>query len=297
MQTIPPKILFVINPGSGNKNTDWKKEIQDFFRDKPNELCFYELHKGCLPKEITAVIEKEKPQLIAAAGGDGTVKLVAECVIGKEIPVAILPAGSANGMAKELSIPEIPAEALEILITGVPRKIHLLEVNNELCIHLSDAGFNAYVVKEFQQENKRGKWGYVKAAWKALWKHNKIEVSIKVDDEYKKCEAAMVVLANATMYGNGVVINPEGTLSDDLFEIVIIKKISFIEIFKMRFTQKEFNENKTELLQTSSVKLNSKHRFHFQVDGEYRGKMNTVEATIKPAALSILVGKEAELSK
>ena len=77
----------------------------------------------------------------------------------------------------------------------------------------------------------------------------------------------MMLLANATKYGNGVVINPEGSLPDERFKIVIVKKLLLVEIFKMRLTQGTFNKNKTELLQTSAAIIQSKCKFYFQIDG------------------------------
>jgi diacylglycerol kinase family enzyme len=99
----------------------------------------------------------------------------------------------------------------------------------------------------------------------------------------------MVVIANATTYGTGVVINPNGDLSDDLFEVVIVKKISFGELFKMRFSHKPFHPRKTEVFQTSTLKISTTHHVHFQVDGEYLGKLYSVNAEIIPEAVTLIV--------
>lgn len=288
MPDTPIKLLFIINHGSGNTKTDWKKEIQDYFKQSAFTVELFELPQPCDTSKLKDIVRKQQPDRVIAVGGDGTLKLVAECTEGMHLPIGLLPAGSANGMAKELGIPVAPVEALEIVAKGATRKIHLTEVNNEKCIHLSDIGFNAFVVKKFESEKKRGMWGYVKAAWKVLWAHNRLKVRIKADNTFIQREAAMVVIANATKYGTGVVINPAGKLDDNLFEIVIIKKISFREIFKMRFTHSPFDTSKTELFQTSSLEIHSRRKAHFQVDGEYMGKTNKIHARILPAALEII---------
>lgn len=288
MPDTPIKLLFIINPGSGNTKTDWKKEIQDYFKQSPLTVELFELPQPCDTGKLKDIVRKQRPDKVIAVGGDGTLKLVAECTEGMDLPIGLLPAGSANGMAKELGIPATPTEALDIVAKGATRKIHLTEVNNEKCIHLSDIGFNAFVVKKFESEKKRGMWGYVKAAWKVLWAHNRLKVIIKADNTIIQREAAMVVIANATKYGTGVVINPAGKLDDNLFEIVIIKKISFREIFKMRFTHSPFDTSKTELFQTTSLEIHSRRKAHFQVDGEYMGKTNKIHARILPAALEII---------
>ena len=284
-----PNFLFIINPASGKNNTDWNSIISDYFNEKQVQVVVYHLPQSCDLSQLKKKIDQVKPAKVIAVGGDGTVKLVAEALLNRDIPLGIFPAGSANGMAKEFCIPAEAAKAFEIIEHGIPKKIHLLKVNDEICIHLSDIGFNAFVVKKFEEENTRGMWGYVKSAWKVLWQHNRMDVLIKSDEGFIKRAAAMVVIANGTKYGNGVVINPLGTLFDQLFEVVIIRKISFTEIFKMRFFSNMLNQDKTELVQTSQLVLTSKRNLHFQVDGEYLGKTKKLVVEILPEAISVLV--------
>ena len=109
-----------------------------------------------------------------------------------------------------------------------------------------------------------------------------------IDDQVVEREAVMIVMANATSYGTGIRINPEGRLDDNLFEVIIIKKISLIELLKMGFTRLPFNPRKTELYQTSSLLVRSRKKVHFQVDGEYLGKVNEVRAELLPKAATLI---------
>jgi diacylglycerol kinase family enzyme len=103
-----------------------------------------------LKKEIIL----RKPDIAVAVGGDGTIKLIAESIMGTEIPLGILPGGSANGMAKELGVPTEPEAAMRLLVTGSLRTIHLVRVNGHVCVHLSDIGYNADVVRRFEQQSE-----------------------------------------------------------------------------------------------------------------------------------------------
>lgn len=288
------KLLFIINPVSGNKATNFPEAIQKYFSAKPHEIELFNLPETNAEEKIKQKINEVRPGKVIAAGGDGTVKLVAGSLLKTDIPLAILPTGSSNGMAKELGISVVPEEALDTITNGEPKKIHLTKINNELCIHLSDIGFNAFLVKEFEKQKKRGMWSYIKAALKVWGSNPVMNVSIEIDNVCIQREAAMVVIANATCYGTGILINPAGKLDDDLFEVIIVKKISPREIFKMRFTHTPYDAAKTELLQTRSLKIESKHKAHFQVDGEYLGKVNSITASILPAALQIIVPNEAK---
>lgn len=283
------RLLFVINPGSGSDDKDWHSTISEYFRSRSETVELFDLPNPCSPEKIKEKIDAYKPDRVVAVGGDGTVILVAQCLEDTNIPMGILPAGSANGMAKELELPEDENQALDLVATGKTKKIHMIKVNGHYCIHLSDIGFNAFVVKKFESGQQRGMIGYLKASWKVLWSHAKMQLEIKTDTSTIKTEAAMLVLANATKYGSGALINPKGKLNDKLFEIVVIKKVSFSEIFKMMFTHNDYNPEKTELYQTSSLEVRSRKKVHFQVDGEYLGKVNEVTATILPEALEVVI--------
>lgn len=289
------KILFVINPGSGSDSTDWSQEIETYFRFLNHSIELLLLETDCSEQTIKEKIASVNPDKVVAVGGDGTINLVAGCLLKKNIPLGILPAGSANGLAKELGISEVPEEAIHVIVAGIAKKMHVTMVNDRLCIHLSDIGFNAYVIKKFESENIRGIWGYLKATTKALWNvlfmNAVMQVSMTIDHEIIETTAAMIVIANATRYGSGALINPSGSLEDDLFEVIVVKKISVIEIFKMLVSHAPFNPDKTVVFQTRSLNMWSTKKVHFQVDGEYLGKVNKIEAILKPAAIEIIVPK------
>lgn len=283
------KLLFIINPGSGSHDINLKEVISTYFTGKEIEVDLFELPDDCSLDKIKTKINQSKADRVIAVGGDGTLKLVAECMLKTDTPIGIIPAGSANGMAKELGIPTEIEEALKVVETGKLQKIHVVQLNDEICIHLSDLGFNAYLVKKFDTLPERGMWGYAKATWHALWNHKRMEVELNINGEIIRSKAAMVAIANATMYGSGLKINPDGKLDDELFEIILVKDYSYLEILKIWITRLPFNPKKIEVFQVSEAKISSKHQAHFQVDGEYIGKINAVEAKILPAAITVVI--------
>lgn len=284
------KLLYIINPGSGNKETDYRSLIREYFaaRAQDHTIECYELPGDCDTASLKAVIAQSDADRVIAVGGDGTLKLVAECLLDTQIPVGVIPAGSANGMARELDIPLDFEEALEKSINGQIRKIHAISINDQFCIHLADIGFNAYLVKKFDDLPQRGMLGYARAAWKALWNHNKMNVELQFEGQTIRSSAAMVVIANATMYGTGVKINPEGRLDDDKFEVVLVKTYSVMEILKIWLTNIAFDPKHIEVFQTSNLQIKTKRKAHFQVDGEYLGKANILHAKLLPAAIQII---------
>ena len=134
------RIFFIINPGAGSNTIDWAVEIANYFVASKHTIQLYHLTRNSNVETIKEKIKLFDPHQVVAVGGDGTVKLVAECVLNTPILLGILPAGSANGLAKELGIPDIPQKAIDVLVAGFTKKIHITQINNHLCIHLSDIG-------------------------------------------------------------------------------------------------------------------------------------------------------------
>lgn len=293
VQTTNKTILFVINPVSGGRDKkDYQLAIQKFFEPLPHKIDVFLLHDKNNAQHLGKRIEKLKPQMVVAVGGDGTVSMVAKKIFGTAITLGIIPAGSANGMARELNIPANIEDALRIIERGAVKRVDTILINNLLCLHLSDIGLNARLVKYFEEGNMRGKLGYAKVALKVLLNPQNMRVIIRSKEGELRRDAFMVVLANASKYGTGAVINPTGDLRDGLFEVVIIKHIGIGTLLKRWLTPKTLDPKKIEVIQAEQVQIYINRKVHFQVDGEYIGKVKQVSAKILPGQLNILVPEE-----
>ncbi|MBD0331253.1 MAG: diacylglycerol kinase family lipid kinase [Chitinophagaceae bacterium] len=285
------KLLFIINPVSGGKEkTNWEAQIREYFKDSPHNMDFYLLTGKSDKASIEHYIKKITPDRVVGVGGDGTVKMIAELLNGTQTPLAIIPAGSANGMAKELSIPINVNQALDIAVNGICKSIDIIKINDEeICIHLSDIGLNAMLVKYFQKSQKRGMWGYGKTIFRVLWEKQKMYATIKTDTDIIKRKAYMIVVANARKYGTGATINPRGDVADGLLEIVVVRKLNVLELLKMLITHQPFHANRIEVFQSKKLELSLLKKSYFQVDGEYRGKTREINAMIIMHQLRVMV--------
>lgn len=264
--------------------------ISEFFKESTYAIEFYIQTGQNDRRSIQHHIERFRPDKVVAIGGDGTVKLVAEIVKETPIVLGIIPAGSANGLAKELGIPVDVNESVKIIIDGKVGKLDAIKINEEeLCFHLSDIGLNALLVKYFEDSKVRGMWGYARSLVKMLLNKRKMRVSIETDNQLVKRKAYMVAIANAEKYGTGAVINPQGDVHDGEFEIVVVRKIHLFEIFKAVTTGKRFNPKRIEVFRTKNVKLFFQQKAPFQVDGEYLGKTASVQARILPGIVNIML--------
>ncbi|MEP6927424.1 MAG: diacylglycerol kinase family protein [Ginsengibacter sp.] len=291
------KILFVLNPVSGGKKkVDWETIIRDYFKNLSHTIEFYVLCGEDDTGSINYWIEKLQVTRIVAVGGDGTVTLIAKQLLGTDLIMGILPAGSANGMAKELEIPETPEDALDIIINGTVKCCDVIKINEtDISLHLSDFGLNARLIKYFDESPLRGMWGYSRMIFKVLWYKKLMNAHIVADSLDMNIHAYMIVLANASKYGTGAVINPRGNVGDGVFEIVVVRKLSLSELFKMFLSYKSFNPKKVEVFQAKTATITTRHKTHFQVDGEYKGKIDKVTAEIIPSQLNLLIKKDEKV--
>lgn len=287
----PQKLFFVINPISGGKEKqDWEASIREYFKDLPHAMDFYLLTGENDKTSVQHHIQTIRPNKVVAVGGDGTVKMVAELIKNSPMALGILPAGSANGMAKELGIPLAKTEALDVIVNGEWKSIDTIKVNEEeMCIHLSDAGLNAMLVKYFEDNDKRGMWGYAKGILRVLWNKQKLYATIVTDEGTYLRKAYMIVLANARQYGTGATINPEGKVDDGLFEVVVVRKLNFWGLLNTLITHRTFDKRKAEIFSTRKVELTMLRKAYFQVDGEYRGRTKSISAAIAPNSLNVMV--------
>ena len=285
------KLLFVINPISGTKaKIKWEPAIRNYFANLPHNIELFLLDGKDDATSLKYWIEKLQPDKIIAVGGDGTVSLVAKQILNTNIAMGILPAGSANGMAKELDLPVEVDAALDIIVNGEIKSCDAIRINDkEISLHLSDLGVNAQLVKYFEEGNLRGKVGYALKVFKVLWRKRTMDVTIKTDKEEIKRRAFMVVIANASKYGTGALINPEGILHDGLFEIVIVRRIHLISVLKMFLKFRRYNPKKVEIFQAESAIISTIKPAHFQVDGEYLGKRDNVKAEILKSQLKLIL--------
>jgi len=287
--------LFILNPISGNTNKDQLVELiaRVSFKYKKEYTLIYT--KGENDENfILDHIKLLKPAKVIACGGDGTINLVAKLLIDSTIPLGIVPAGSANGLSVELKIPSNIEQALNLCFTGKPNTIDALCINKKhYSFHLSDFGFNASMIKLFEESKERGMLAYAKAFFKSLTEKDAITSSytIKANGKKKNFEADMVVVANAARYGTGAVVSPHSKLNDGSFEVVIFKPIplnALVNITLSAFMGTIENSPYVEIIRTDEVKIKVDKAQLFQVDGQVLGELNKIKVDIKKNAVKII---------
>ena len=180
-------------------------------------------------------------------GGDGTVDSVLPALAGSTTALGILPAGTANVLAREFHLPKGTKEALEIALYGNPRKIDLGMANGKYFALMAGLGFDAQVVSMVVPELKKilGPLAYVTSGLQSLSSYPKHQFQITMDDYSTTFCAWLIIVGNATTYGYDLAISPDSRIDDGLLDICI-------------FGENNVFDRVTQLLATT-VGLHSKH--------------------------------------
>jgi diacylglycerol kinase family enzyme len=281
--------LFVVNPIAGGKDKgSWTETIENHLKDQPHTTSFFETTGEQDPERLAQCIEAQRPDRLIAIGGDGTFRMVAELAAKKKLPVGFLPAGSANGMARELNLPTDIHEALQIILGDTITKIDALRVNGHLSLHMSDVGLNAQLIEYFEQSPGRGWWGYAREVIKTLRQGRVVSAKIWLDKKLIRKRAAMIILANGRTYGTGVVVNENGRLTDGQFEVIILRQVTLWRIFCSLLSRKATSGTDQKVYRGKQLELKLPVRMPFQVDGEFIGHTRTLNATVLPNYVSVL---------
>lgn len=240
-------------------------------------------------------IQELKPCRILIAGGDGTIKLTAEALKDEDIPVGIIPAGSANGLASNLNLPIIIEEQIHIALGNTFQRIDIILINDEYCLHMADFGINAELIGKYAESNIRGKLGYILHSIPTLIESEyPFQFQIEANNQTYKKEGILLAIANANSYGTGAKVNPNGKIDDGFFEVLIFKNFDIIKILKTLRNEVDYDPEFMETISTKEAKISCTIPVAFQIDGEYLGKKESIHAEILPNKLTIAIPKKID---
>ena len=292
------RLLSVMNPTSGKTGNDEAASyLQEVAMEKQVELKVIHTTGNDDDSLIKNTIESFKPDRVAACGGDGTVQLVARNLIDYDIPMGILPLGSANGLATAIGLPKNHREAIDVLInTDYFLPLDLLIINDKyLCTHLSDIGTNALLVKNYEEAGDKGMWGYAKHLISSILQSDLMRYTITTTEDTYYKEGYMLMIANAHKYGTGVQIS-EGSVSDGLVEICNVQKIDLESAIKAGLTAINIFIDKkmfTDVISCKEALITVEPQAHLQIDGEYIGEVDELKIKIISSAIKVLVSNES----
>ena len=288
------KIFFIINPISGTRKR-LKARIPEFIATHLNEdydfAIKYTESKGHA-RELAREAVKNGFDVIAVAGGDGSVNEVASALINTKAALAILPLGSGNGLARHLKYPLNIPKALEVINKMNIQKIDLCEYNKLVFCSTAGLGFDAYVAKLFSRDKVRGLYSYARNIFRAVFQYPFFHYSLTTDGLEITGEAFLITVFNANQYGYNFRVARQADLQDGLLDVFIVNKFPKWKAFMLMGEVLSGMQEKSkyfQLIKAKSITIHTEKRLHFQIDGESVPKEKQVQINIIPEGLNILI--------
>ena len=242
---------------------------------------------------------EDQVDLVIAAGGDGTVRVVADGLANVGIPLGIVPEGTANLLALNLGIPSNEEQALEVAVGESERTIDLVKLTidgsrTEHFAVMAGAGFDAMIMDETDPElkSKIGSAAYFLAVGKALGRLP-IKAKIKRAGHHTHRRNAMLILVgNVGLIAPGLELIPTAEPDDGQFELLVASPRrwrDWLKVVGRLITRRPQKEDPVEILPARGVSVRIAERENFQLDGDVEGDFLTLEAEIVPGALTVRV--------
>lgn len=233
-------------------------------------------------------------RLVVAWGGDGTINEAARAVAHTGATLAIVPAGSGNGLAADLRIPFDPRAALELAATGPTLAIDAGQVNDCQFFNIAGVGIDAVIAARFAERGmrQRGLFGYMQLGTQELLRYRCQRYRFTIEDEIIEHEALIVAMANGRQYGNRLFIAPGARPDDGQLELVIVERLSLLSIawrLPSVFRGALRPGNGVWMRAASSLRIHAPGPIPFHVDGEPRIADGELVVATHPGALRVRV--------
>jgi YegS/Rv2252/BmrU family lipid kinase len=246
---------------------------------------------------VTAAIETQA-DLVIASGGDGTVSAVAGALVGTEIPLGIIPRGTANAFATALGIPRLLPirNACQVILGGQIRTVDAATCNGLPMILLAGVGYEAVTVELASREMK-DQWGvlaYLMAGWQTMDTHTLFETEIEAEGTVYHFEASAITIANAApptsilAQGAGQVIFDDGLLDVTIAtaETKLQGVTTMLRMLGAAITKTEVGQKNVVHLAAKRLKVTTNPPQKVVVDGEIVGT-TPIEVECIPAGLQV----------
>jgi YegS/Rv2252/BmrU family lipid kinase len=284
--------LLVVNPISGRgAGLRAARDLARGLREHGVEVEVHETTgRGSARAHLASLAYR--PEVVVAAGGDGTLRETLEGLPDPELPVGILPSGTANVLAKVLGVPRDPAANLAVLLRGRTLAIDVTRSNGQLSFLMTSAGLDARVVQELEAR-RRGpitKWSYVAAGLRALRGYRAPRLTLEVDGRAVEGEYGLVIVGNAPLYAGFVRLARVARMDDGRLEVYAFRgrRPLGLTLALARGIAGEVRGGPVRQLQGRTVRIASSEPVPFQHDGDFGGT-TPVTVELLPARHRLVV--------
>ena len=251
-----------------------------------------ELLVGRSASDSTALARRavaERVDALVALGGDGLVNLAAQAVVGSDVPLAVVPAGTGNDAARMLGLTG-PLQAADVVLRGTRRRLDVGRAGTRVFLNVLSSGFDSRVNERANAMTwPRGTSRYPLAMLAELRAFRAVPYELVLDGELLHLPAMLVAVGNGPSYGGGMRVCPGADPSDGLLDVTVLRPLPtwrFLRLFPSVYRGAHVGRPEVLMLRGRSLRLSAPGMTAY-ADGEPLGPL-PVEVEAVPEALTVL---------
>lgn len=294
------KVVFIVNPIFGiNRNPDkiiqW---IHDLWKDSGIEYEVFKTDHRGHGSELARNAVARKIDMVVAVGGDGTINEIGQELLGKNIALGVVPAGSGNGFARNMNIPLDQKTAIAALRKPQFCKIDAGKVNEFYFFNVAGIGLDAIISARFDHSRTRGMIPYFIIGVKEYLRYEPQTMEIQLEDRQIRRSPLLLSFANLPEFGVNATIAPNARPDDGLIDLCILNPLKFskalIHIPKL-FNSKIDQLPEMEIYQVKKALIRRPHKGPIHTDGDpYHDVDNLLTLEVLPGQLTLAVGSASD---
>jgi YegS/Rv2252/BmrU family lipid kinase len=288
------QVLVLINPKSGVGGPyRYITAVEEVWDDAGHDVS-YQFSKSAEDgaEKVQRAIRRGVDTVLVV-GGDGMVNTIGRELVGTDVRLGVIPAGSGNGFARHFRIPLQPTEAARALFDGVTSPIDVGKANGRMFFVTCSMAWDGALVESFEKYPFRGIVPYVLAGAQQLLEYKAQPFHAHIDDEELDFKHPMIfTVANLSQFGSDFIVAPDAKADSGDLELVAIEKKDMPLVLSQvhRFIEKTFHHH--PLVTNRHFKKMDVHRENdspIQIDGELMEAGADVSIEVIPSALNVII--------
>lgn len=231
--------------------------------------------------------------MLVVAGGDGTLNSAAAALAETGLPLGILPTGTANDLARTLSIPPDLNRAAEIIAAGRTRKIDLGMVNDQPFFNAASIGLSVELTRQLDRDVKRylGRLSYMVAAIGVLSRARPFHAVIAAEGRTARVHTLQIAVGNGRFYGGGTIIERDASIDDQRLDLY---SLEFRRAWKLALLARDLRHGEhgawqeVRTIRARAVEVLTRRPMPVNVDGEIVTQ-TPARFSLRPAAVTVYV--------
>jgi YegS/Rv2252/BmrU family lipid kinase len=287
------RILVIVNPNAGRKaglptNTNDEADLRRALAEHYLHADVFVSPDEARATERVRAAAAEGYDVVAAAGGDGTVRSVAFELLGTATALGILPAGTAMNVARSLGIPRDLDEAVAVLATGEIRAIDVGWARDRPFLEMASIGLNAEIL-EIAEKAEGGRLGEVVRLIREAIRSRPTRVLLELDGSAIRTRALGLAVAVGPYAGVGITVAPEARLDDGKIDVVVFEGFRRLELVRhlIAAVGGRRPDRRVTTHRAARVGVTTRRPLSIRIDSADAGA-TPIEITVKPYHLRVV---------